>query len=234
MSARATLPRIVIVTGTDTGVGKTVVTAALAAALAAAGRTVAAYKPVQTGIGPGGQDDDGMPEDMAVVARLAGVPTAQGCRLRAPMAPRQAAVEQSAALPTLSAHVATIEDLAASHDHVLVEGAGGLLVQLTDAGEDLRDLADALVEVAATGFVVVARSGLGTLNHTALTLESLAARGLPLVGVALGCVPPTPSRTEELNHAHLAPDVVATVPAGASALAPATFRAATPDWWSVP
>ena len=116
-----TLPTVVVVTGTDTDVGKTVVTAAIAAVLAGSGRRVAVYKPAQTGVAP---DEPG---DVAEVTRLAGVGGSEGVRLLAPMAPRAAAALEGAALPGLADHVAAVRDLASSHDHVLVEGAGGLV-----------------------------------------------------------------------------------------------------------
>ena len=94
------LPPVVLVTGTDTDVGKTVVTAAVVATALAAGLRVTAYKPTQTGVAPGD------PGDMAEVERLTGVATVEGVRLRAPMAPRPAARLEGAGLPTLEDHVA--------------------------------------------------------------------------------------------------------------------------------
>src|SRR4051812_34025870 len=155
----AGLPRVLVVTGTDTDVGKTVVTAAVVATGRAAGLRVAAYKPTQTGVSPG------QPGDMAEVERLTEACTAEGVRLRAPMAPRPAAALEHAVLPTLADHVARVADLRRRHDLVVVEGAGGLLVELTDAAETLADLATALPD---SGVLVVARAALGTLNHTML------------------------------------------------------------------
>jgi len=157
------LPPVVVVTGTDTDVGKTAVTAAVVATALAAGLRVTAYKPTQTGVAPG------EPGDMAEVERLTSVATAEGVRLRAPMAPRPAARLEGAGLPTLEDHVGRVAALAVRHDLVVVEGAGGLLVELTDAGATLADLASALPD---SGVLVVARSTLGTLNHTMLTREA--------------------------------------------------------------
>lgn len=164
----APLPRVVVVTGTDTDVGKTVVSAAVTATLLASGRSVAAYKPTQTGVGPG---DEG---DMALVTALTGCRTAEGVRLLAPMAPRPAAALEGRRLPTLEDHGRAVATLLDAHDVVVVEGAGGLLVELTDEGETLADLAAALPDC---GVVLVVRSGLGTLNHTMLTREALSRRG---------------------------------------------------------
>ncbi|GAA6524713.1 dethiobiotin synthase [Intrasporangium sp. DVR] len=189
------MPRVLIITGTDTEVGKTVVTAATAAVLAGAGLSPAAYKPVQTGVTPG------EPGDMGEVERLAGIPVREGARLRAPMAPRPAAALENAALPTLADHVDTISKLATEHDHVLVEGAGGLLVELTGAGETLADLAQALPDAAV---IVVARSALGTLNHTTLTQEALRSRGIRSIGTVIGSWPSAPTHLELTNRDHLA------------------------------
>lgn len=217
-------PAILVVTGTDTEVGKTAVTAATAAVLTGAGLSVTAYKPVQTGVAPG------EPGDMAEVHRLSGVATAEGCRLREPMAPRPAAALEAAILPSLADHAATITRLAATHDHVLVEGAGGLLVELTDDGETLADLVSALPDV---GVVLVARSALGTLNHTMLTREALSHRGIRLIGTLIGSWPAEPGVIENSNRDHLSslPEgLLGVIPAGAPALAPEHFRAAAPTW----
>lgn len=217
-------PRVVVVTGTDTDVGKTVVTAAVVATALAAGHRVTAYKPTQTGVAPG------EPGDMAEVGRLTGAPTAEGVRLRAPMAPRPAAHLEDARLPTLDEHVARVATLGVRHDLVVVEGAGGLLVELTDAGDTLADLATALPDC---GVLVVARSALGTLNHTMLTREALSHRGIRPLGIVLGSWPEHPDVIEETNREYLAalPDgLLGAVPMGAPRLEPEAFRTASPGW----
>jgi dethiobiotin synthase len=215
---------VLVVTGTDTDVGKTVATAALAVWLL--GR-VAVYKPTQTGALPDGEGD------ADVVRRLAGAAASEGVRLPDPMAPVAAAARAGVDLPDLATHVATVRALAMDHDHVLVEGAGGLLVALDGAGQTLADLALAL----AAPVVVVCRSGLGTLNHTALTLEALAHRGIAVVGVVLGSWPAEPSAVEVSNREHLATlgvPLLAVLPAGAGALRPERFRAEAPSWFGTP
>ncbi|GAA3695633.1 dethiobiotin synthase [Arthrobacter ginkgonis] len=241
MTARpSALPPLLFVTGTDTGVGKTITTAALAALLSRSGPhgpgdsgpheptagAVAVYKPTQTGV----LGDE--PGDMDEVRRLAGVPEVfEGVRLKAPMAPPPAAALEGAALPPLAEHVARIEGLARDHRHVLVEGAGGLLVELDGAGHTLADLAAAFPERAGT--VVVCRSGLGTLNHTQLTLEALGRRGLHVAGLVIGSWPEDPDQVELSNREHLRGlpvPFLGAVPAGASALAPAEFAAGAAGW----
>lgn len=218
------LPQVIVVTGTDTDVGKTVATAAIAAVLRRAGRSVAAYKPTQTGVAPA------QPGDMAEVARLAGIPTSEGCRLRAPMAPRPAAALEDARLPALADHARAVEALRHGHDHVLVEGAGGLLVELTDAGETLADLA---AGIDGSGVLVVARRALGTLNHTMLTREALARRGIPQLGVVLGAWPAAPTPVEVSNRDHFAalPEgLLGVIPEGAPDRASEEFAEAAPAW----
>jgi len=218
------LPRVVLVTGTDTDVGKTVVTAAVVAAARAAGRSVTAYKPTQTGVAPG------EPGDMAEVERLTGVATVEGVRLRAPMAPRPAAALEGVGLPTLADHVARLADLGVRHDVVVVEGAGGLLVELTDAGETLADLATVLPDSAV---LVVARSALGTLNHTMLTREALSHRGVRSLGIVIGAWPDHPDVIETTNRDYLGglPEgLVGAVPLGAPRLDPVIFAADAPGW----
>ncbi len=218
------LPPVIVITGTDTEVGKTVVTAALAALLVSVGRSVTAYKPTQTGV------EAGEAGDMAEVSRLAGISTHEGVRLRAPMAPRPAAALEGAGLPSLAEHLETVARLAGSHDHVLVEGAGGLLVELTEAAETLADLARALPEA---GVVVVARSGLGTLNHTMLTREALAHREIGCSGIAIGAWPDEPSVVETTNRAYLAslPEgLIGAIPQGAPGRGAEIFRREAPAW----
>ncbi|GAB3294953.1 dethiobiotin synthase [Epidermidibacterium keratini] len=203
------LPPVVAVTGTDTDVGKTIVTAALAAALQGAGRSVAAYKPAQTGVGPG---DEG---DMQVVRRLTGATIAEGCRLTEPMAPVPAAEIDGVRLPRLDDHRHEVAALSGQHDHVLVEGAGGLLVELTGARETIADLAGAL----DAAVIVVVRAALGTLNHTMLTVEALHRRGRRIAGIVIGSWPADPGIVERDNYRYLAAldvPLLGTIPAGAA------------------
>ncbi len=161
------------VVGTDTGVGKTVVTAGLTGWLREEGVDARAVKPCQTGYPP---DDDA-----EFVANACGDGDAATClrRLEPPLAPAVAADLTDAEL--------SFEDLRRGCETALsdaevgiVEGIGGLRVPLAD-GREVVDL------VAALGVptLVVAREGLGTLNHTALTVEALERRNVPVHGVLL-------------------------------------------------
>jgi dethiobiotin synthetase len=162
------------VVGTDTGIGKTVVTAGLVAQLREQGRDARAIKPAQTGY----PEDD----DAGYVQDICGDDAAM--RLRTYEEPLAPAVAARRAGETLSfeAVVADTEAALAECERGIVEGAGGLRVPLsTDPDKEIVDL------VAAVGVpaLVVARSGLGTLNHTALTVEALRRRAIPVAGVAL-------------------------------------------------
>lgn len=206
--------RILVVTGTGTGVGKTVVTAGVAAL--ERGR-VAVLKPAQTGVGPG------EPGDLDQVARLVpGVTTLELARYPDPLAPATAArrARLPPVPPALTAQAA--RELAVDHDLVLVEGAGGLLVRFTDDGT----LADAATLLAAP-VLVVATAGLGTLNHAALTVDALRARGLRCIGVVIGAWPAVPDLAARCNVGDLAAvtgvPLLGAVPEGAGTSAPETF-----------
>jgi len=178
-----------IVTGTGTGVGKTVVTAALAAC--AAGE-VAVVKPVQTGVRPG---EDG---DLAEIGRLSGTHDLhEFARYPDPLSPERAAARSG--LPALALDDAVQRILALDRELVLIEGAGGLLVRYADDGWTIADLAGKLGAPA----VVVSTATLGTLNATALTLEAMANRGIELAGLIIGSWPAVPGLAERCNVADL-------------------------------
>ena len=224
------MTRVVVVTGTDTGVGKTVVTAALAAAYVGQGRSVGVVKPAQTGVGP---DEAG---DLDEVRRLAGpVTTVEPVRLPDPLAPDLAARVAGVRLPGLEEQQRTVVQAAARCDVVLVEGAGGVAVRLGE-GWSLLDLARAVAAAVDLEVVVVARAGLGTLNHSVLTVQALRAAGLRVHGLVLGSWPAAPGLTERLNAQELAGltgvPLLGAVPEGVPSLAPSEFRARAAGWFS--
>jgi dethiobiotin synthetase len=214
------LPPVLVVSGTGTEVGKTVVTAAVAALAAARGDRVAVVKPAQTGEPPG------LSGDLEVVRRLSGVRlTRELARFPDPLSPEAAA--RAAGLPPLDLAEAAVvvKQLQAEADLVLVEGAGGLLVRYDPAGATIADLAAML----GAPVLVVTTPGLGTLNHTALTLEALSARRLTAAGLVIGSWPDRPGLAERANLTDLA--VVAgrplagALPAGAGRLGADAFLA---------
>lgn len=220
------------VTGTDTDVGKTVATAALVAALRAQGRSPYVVKPAQTGVLPG------EPGDLDEVRRLAGaVPGLEGIRLRAPLAPETAARLEGTPLPGICDQRDVVLDAAESHD-VLVEGAGGVLVSLGE-GWDLLDLATMVAHAGTpVGFLVVARAGLGTLNHTTLTVQAIQNRGHEVLGVLIGSWPEKPDLAAEQNLLDLpiytGVPVLGRVPAGAGSLMAEEFTAGAAEWLVLP
>ena len=177
-------------------------------------------KPAQTGEPPG------TPGDLGTVAALAGVTDRHElARYPDPLSPEAAA--RAAGRPPLDLRAAAsyIAALAEDRPQVIVEGAGGLLVRYDPAGSTIADLAAML----AAPVLVVAAAGLGTLNHTALTLEALAARKLACAGVVIGSWPAQPGLAERSNLSDLETVAGSRWP-GCSEPAPA--RTAGPSWAS--
>ena len=206
---------ILVFTGTGTDVGKTVVTAAVATL--APGR-VAVLKPAQTGVGP---DEPG---DLAEVERLVpGVTTRELARYPEPLAPATAARRAGRPPVCPEAAATAASELADDHDLVLVEGAGGIAVRFDDDGGTLADVAAKL----AAPVLVVATAGLGTLNHTELTVAELRRRGLTCVGVVVGAWPADPDLAARCNLVDLPAvtgvPLLGAVAAGAGGLDPAAF-----------
>ncbi|GAB3223221.1 dethiobiotin synthase [Glycomyces halotolerans] len=203
----------VIITGTDTGVGKTIATAAIAAHLMAKGKSVEILKIAQTG----GDDD------ATTAGRLSGAPARCLIGYPDPLAPFAAA--RRAEAPLLKLTEVADEALDGSADVTLLEGAGGLLVPMGEGGWTVRDLA---VELGCPA-VVVARAGLGTLNHTALTLEALA-RCRIASAVVIGAWPHRPGLAEHENLHDLPGDRLGRIPEGAGKLEPEVFRLSVTEW----
>jgi dethiobiotin synthetase len=212
---------VVLVTGTDTGVGKTIVTAAIAAAARAADYTVAVLKPAESGVVAG----TGAESDVDVIARLAAPQSVQTLvSYPDPLAPLTAA--RQSGLPELAIGdvIQAVEVAGAAHEVVLVEGSGGLLVPMGEGGWTVADLAVALRIPA----VVVARSGLGTINHIALTFEAMAHRGIA-GWLVLGSWPAEPELVHWTNLADLA-NLAGVLPEGVGSLSPERFQEAAPRW----
>ena len=184
--------RGVFVTGTDTEVGKSVVAASICAALAARGELVAAFKPAVTGLdeepGAFGRDH----ELLASAANSGQTPDdVAPYRFGPPVSPHLAA--ELAGLTIEPAHLLAT---ARAHELVVCEGVGGLLVPITP-GYLVRDLAVDL----GLAVVIAARPGLGTINHSLLTVEAARAAGLHVAGVVMTPWPEQPSPMERSNHA---------------------------------
>lgn len=217
------------VTGTDTGVGKTAVAAAILRAVRAGGRRVAAVKPAESGCEKG---PDGLrPADADELrAAAGGWQQPEGVcvyRLEAPVAPAVAAEREGVRIEAdvIAARVAAAR---ASSELCLVEGAGGLLVPLTPELV-MADLAR-LLELPV---VVVGRDALGTINHTLLTVEAARARGLEVAGVVLSQsrpdeVDPSQQNAREIERVGQV-KVIGTLPYAAEAEARAALAASHLD-----
>jgi dethiobiotin synthetase len=185
-----------LVTGTDTGVGKTAIAAALVLAARQAGLRAIGFKPVETGVA-----DEGA-ADSALLARATGHPDPMAAPLLSlpePLAPAVAAERASIAVDPeeIEHRVRTLRDK--RYDVVVVEGAGGVAVPLT-WGFTALDLARHL----GLSAVVVARPGLGTLNHVWLTVEALSARDVHVAAIVLNGRAASPDLAEETNPDALA------------------------------
>jgi dethiobiotin synthetase len=164
------------VTGTDTGVGKTFVTCALARKARTAGLRVFAFKPIETGVtGEWG-------EDQRAIAEAAGDVRRGTYRFELAAAPRVAAHAEGIEIDL--ARIVAEFQMGTGADRVLVEAAGGWRVPITTA-HDTSELARRI----GLPVLVIARAGLGTINHTVLTVEAIARDGLQLGGIVLSVRP---------------------------------------------
>ena len=171
--------RGVFITGTDTGVGKTLVTTALALCLKQRGISVGVMKPIETGYGGDGASGS----DAARLYAAAGMTDPVECmspyRFPDPLAPLDAA--RRAGIPIETRKIrAAFRTLAARHEFMLVEGAGGVLVPIAEKAE-MRDL---IVEMGLP-VIVVGRTAIGGVNHVLLTVEALARRRIAVAGIIL-------------------------------------------------
>lgn len=183
----------VLVTGTDTGVGKTLVACALLHALRARGVRAVGMKPVAAGCEL--RDDRLVNEDVEALRSASGVSAPEAAinpyRFAPPIAPHLAASEagQSISLEVIADAYRSLAGLA---DRIVVEGAGGLLVPLHE-GRDFRDLAAML----GIPVILVVGMRLGCLNHALLTQEALASRNVTLAGWVANVLDPAMSRFED-------------------------------------
>ena len=194
--------RGLFVVGTDTGVGKTFVAASIARSMVGEGRRVGVLKPVATGatrVGDGWRADDA---DRLIEAIGGDIPTAEVCPIAfaEPLAPPVAARRDGACLSAETVYDATFAAIgrwrsARDVEVMVVEGVGGLLCPLAE-GITVADLAVRL----DYPLVVVARRGLGTLNHTLLTVEAALSRSLRVAGVVLNGAEPTADPIAEATN----------------------------------
>jgi dethiobiotin synthetase len=186
----------IFVTGTDTDVGKTVIAAGLTAALRRRGVRAVYFKPIQSGCPEEGgrliptdakfaRDLAGLSEPLELLAPVA---------LRLPLAPGVAAAREGVAVD-LGLVAAAIQELSSRYDFFVVEGAGGLYVPLIGTSFLVLDL----IRWLRLPLLVVARAGLGTINHTALTVMAARQAGIEVAGIILNRYPKAPSLAEQTN-----------------------------------
>jgi dethiobiotin synthetase len=222
--------RFVIVTGTTTGVGKTITTAALASVAHQHQLDVAVVKPVQTGAAA----DE--PSDSATITRLSGCARViELVSLPDPLAPDTAARLRGTAIPNVSELARQTVNVTEEADLVLVEGSGGVLVRLDTAGGTLIDLVSDLTAAGHDVRVVVVTSlALGTLNHTELTVRSLQDGGLPVAGLVIGSFPTECGLAETLNLSELPRvtglPILGAIPEHSAELAPQQFQLQCRTW----
>lgn len=187
--------RGLFVTGTDTGVGKTLVTGGIAACLKTRGITVGVMKPVETGCARRGGRR--IPADGSFLRVMAGsrqsLDQVVPYRLTAPLAPQVAAEREGTRIDIV--HILKkYRELSARHTITLVEGAGGLFVPITQ-----RSCMVDLIEKLGIPVLLVCRAGLGTVNHTLLSLECLHRRKIPVVGIILNAPDSTRGLAAQTN-----------------------------------
>lgn len=182
----------IFVTGTDTGVGKTIAAATLARLLRVNGINVGVMKPVTSGC----SDDNGVliSDDALLLCEAAGITCSEDVApycLREPLAPAEAAKIDGVRID-FARIKESYQRLTAIYDYVIVEGAGGLMVPLS-GGLLIADLAREL----DLPLLVVARPGLGTINHTVLTCFAAQQMGLTVAGVIINGMPENPDAAEK-------------------------------------
>ncbi len=192
------LPEIkgLFVTGTDTGVGKTWIAAGLTAVWRRQGLNAAYFKPVQSGC----PEVDGrlIPTDARLARDLAGLSepleVLTPVCLRLPLAPAVAAAQEGKTVD-LEKVAGALRKLARRYDWLVVEGAGGLCVPLIGT----RFLVLDMIRWLGLPLLVVARAGLGTINHTVLTVKAAQSAGVSVPGVVLNRYPAAPGLAEQTN-----------------------------------
>lgn len=191
MNSPGRTTRGIFITGTDTGVGKTIVTAAVAAAFTAHGVNAGIMKPITAG-GAGSRTGLSDPDWLVSAMGVTDPPDLiSPYRFRTAAAPLIAAARDGLAIEPARI-IGALQALASRHDCVVVEGIGGVLVPIT-ADFFVADLAGQM----GLPVLVVARTGLGSINHTLLTLECLRSRGVTMCGLIFNHPSPTPAGTDE-------------------------------------
>lgn len=186
----------ILITGTDTGIGKTTVSCVIAAGLRAAGHRVGVFKPAETGCPR--VDGDPVPQDAQLLRFFADcrLPLSEICvyPLRDPLAPLMAARREGVVV-SVDAIVQRHARIASAHDVTLIEGAGGLLVPIGEGCNFVH-----LAQQLRAALVVVVGNRLGAINHALLTLDHARSAGLPILGYVMNTLSPNPDLAADTNH----------------------------------
>jgi dethiobiotin synthetase len=172
----------IFICGTDTGIGKTVVSAGILALLLKKGRHAGYYKPVISGVTSDRRRLLSIdPEFVRLASGLKEETENMTCfRFRRPVSPHYAARLEGQFIEITKIRN-KLENLKRKYDHIIIEGCGGLAVPLTDDGYMQYDL----IQDLKAPVILVAKSGLGTINHTLLTVESALSKNIPVKGIIL-------------------------------------------------
>ncbi|MCT2973777.1 dethiobiotin synthase [Propionibacterium freudenreichii] len=218
---------LTFVTGTDTDIGKTIVTAVLIRALLDADIAPITVKIAQTGLLPG---EPGDVDDVATLSGLSRAHTRELSRCTEALAPMTAARREGVVLPTMAQVAEQLSELVKSQQGgpVVAEGSGGIMVGLDNQGEGLLDLVPLLAELGVQGrFIVVARAGLGTLNHAQMTCSAIRRHGGSPAGLVFGSYPADPDLAMLCNREEIADlcgtPLLGALPPDMGQLAPGAF-----------
>ncbi len=199
------MPKGLFIVGTDTNVGKTYIACKIAEAFKRRGLKVGVFKPFESGVGSGHEDFRLLKEASGTAAPDHWI---NPYRFEEALAPAVAAKRASVSIDWCSV-TDCFESIAIKNDFTIVEGAGGLLVPLAEGKNNID-----LIRECEFPVLLVARLGLGTINHTLLSLEALKNRSIPCVGVVLNQATPDFGVAEETNAeilSSLGVDVLTTV-----------------------
>ena len=215
------------VTGTDTGIGKTAVTAAVGHTLQERGMTIGLMKPIETGI----QQSQQQPSDaqrFLSISRGQSFESVTQFQYPDPLAPLAAArVHAAHNFVNLSRIQAAYHCLSQDYDYILVEGVGGVMVPLTQT-QSVRDLIQAL----RIPSIVVGRTTIGGVNHLQLTLKSLRSRKIPIVGIILNDGAYDQTSEEQLLQRQSTINLIREL-SGLPVFGPVVYEAELSDQWDV-
>ncbi|WP_457621558.1 dethiobiotin synthase [Persephonella sp.] len=186
------MSKTVLITATDTGVGKTIVSASLASILRSQGKSVGYFKPIETGCDP-------LCPDALLLSKITGQHYDEVVlyRFKEAVAPYVAEREEGKHIK-LDLIFDRIKHLQEMYEYLIIEGAGGVAVPITYHNDKIYTYLDLISDLNVNA-VVVSRASLGTINHTYLTVESMKSRNIKIKGIILNGRSESPSLAEQTN-----------------------------------